>query len=181
VRRDAGREERFIIGVRVNAHKCGGGRHQKRLRKWSRSRYQCFSFWRRHLTDLCIGYGKKRLRCRTFRYRLHPTNYKSRHCFQQRYQCELYNAALEERIGAWTWERRSVSYIDQSRTLTSIKESRRRSSHRNHAVSGTLKRLDRAYIAFFQRVHRGKSLAFLDTNRYTDSTPCNGMIMAAGN
>src|SRR5450759_4916578 len=39
-------------------------------------------------------------------------------------QCELYNAALEERRGAWRWERRSISYVDQCRTLTSLREVR---------------------------------------------------------
>jgi hypothetical protein len=34
-----------------------------------------------------------------------------------RLQCELYNAALEERWGALRWERRSVSYVRQCRTL----------------------------------------------------------------
>jgi putative transposase len=73
----------------------------------------------------------------------------------------LYNAALEERIGAWTWERRSVSYIDQSRTLTSIKESRPEVVSSGITLCrGTLKRLDRAYIAFFQRVHRGEVPGF---------------------
>jgi len=39
-------------------------------------------------------------------------------------QCELYNAASEERRGAWRWEHRSVSYVDQCRTLTTLRESR---------------------------------------------------------
>jgi hypothetical protein len=33
-------------------------------------------------------------------------------------QRELYNAALEERRGAWKWERRSVSYFEQTKELT---------------------------------------------------------------
>jgi hypothetical protein len=39
-------------------------------------------------------------------------------------ECELYNAALEERRGAWRWEQRSVSYVDQCRTLTSLRAAR---------------------------------------------------------
>ena len=37
-------------------------------------------------------------------------------------QRELYNAALEERRGAWRWERRRVSRYDQYRTLTGLRE-----------------------------------------------------------
>ena len=51
---------------------------------------------------------------RTYRYLLQPTSRQrsglTRLCLGQ---CELYNAALEERRGAWAWERRSVSYVDQ--------------------------------------------------------------------
>src|ERR1035438_7955707 len=97
--------------------------------------------------------------CRTFRYRLHPTKNQIRALLlQQRYQCELYNAALEERIGAWTWERRSVSYFDQSRTLTGLKDCRPEVVASGVTLCrGTLKRLDRAYSAFFRRVKRGET------------------------
>ena len=101
-------------------------------------------------------------RCRTFRYRLHPTRLQSQALLDQlRHQCELYNAALEERIGAWNWERRSVSYFDQCRTLTGLMD------YRPEVVAsgitlcrGTLKRLDRAYSAFFRRVKDGKTPGF---------------------
>src|SRR5260221_10475961 len=39
-------------------------------------------------------------------------------------QRELYDAALEERRGAWRWERRRVSRYDQYRTLTGLREVR---------------------------------------------------------
>jgi len=55
-------------------------------------------------------------RCRTFRYLLQPTG-RQRAALEAllRVQCELYKAALEERRGAWAWERRSVTYFDQTR------------------------------------------------------------------
>jgi len=101
-------------------------------------------------------------RCRTFRYRLHPTKLQIQALLlQQRYQCELYNAALEERIGAWNWERRSVSFFDQCRTLTSMKECRPEVVVSGITLCrGTLKRLDRAYGAFFRRVKRGETPGF---------------------
>ncbi len=101
-------------------------------------------------------------RYRTFRYRLHPTKLQTQALhLQQRYQCELYNAALEERIGAWTWERRSVSFFDQCLTLTGLKDVRPEVVASGITVCrGTLKRLDRAYEAFYRRVKGGESPGF---------------------
>ncbi len=52
-------------------------------------------------------------RCRSYNYLLQPTSRKlaalERLVMLQR---ELYNAAMEERRGAWKWERRSVTYFD---------------------------------------------------------------------
>jgi putative transposase len=39
-------------------------------------------------------------------------------------QRELYNAALEERREAWKWEGRSVSYFEQTKELTELRELR---------------------------------------------------------
>jgi len=51
-------------------------------------------------------------RRRTYRYRLHPTELRSQALLRQlNFNAKMYNAALEERIGAWNWERRSVSYL----------------------------------------------------------------------
>jgi putative transposase len=64
-------------------------------------------------------------------------------------QRQLYNAALEERRGAWRWERRSIARFEQLRALTGW----------DHPVlefgvcpaRGTLTRLDRAFRAFYRR------------------------------
>jgi putative transposase len=72
-------------------------------------------------------------------------------------QCELYNAALEERRGAWRWERRSVSYVDQCRTLTALREVRPEVLAAGVTVCrGTLRRLDWAFAAFFRRCREGE-------------------------
>jgi putative transposase len=73
-------------------------------------------------------------------------------------QCELYNAALEERRGAWAWERRSVSYVDQCRTLTETREVRPDLFKCGVTVCrGTLKRLEWAFAAFYRRCHSGET------------------------
>ena len=75
-------------------------------------------------------------------------------------QRQLYNAALEERIGAY---RRGVtlSYFDQSRSLTLWRNEDQEA--RTLPVSlhrATLKRLDGAYKAFFRRVSVGEKPGF---------------------
>jgi putative transposase len=98
-------------------------------------------------------------RCRTYRYLLQPTSRQrsglTRLCLGQ---CELYNAALEERRGAWAWEHRSVSYVDQCRTLTETREVRPELFECGLTVCrGTLMRLHRAFAAFHRRCRRGET------------------------
>jgi len=77
------------------------------------------------------------------------------------YQRELYNAALEERVGAWKWERRSVSFFDQCRTLTSLADVRPEVVASGVVLCrSTLKRLDRAFAAFYRRVKSGETPGF---------------------
>jgi putative transposase len=101
-------------------------------------------------------------RCRTFRYRLHPTVKQTQALVKQLdYQRELYNAALEERIGAWKWEHRSVSYFDQCKTLTGLVDVRPEVVGCGIKLCrGTLKRLDRAFSAFFRRAEEGETPGF---------------------
>jgi transposase len=97
-------------------------------------------------------------RCRTFRYLLQPTA-RQRAALEllTRAQCELYNAALEERRGAWGWERRSVSFVDQSAEHTELRAVRPEVLTYGVTVCrGTLKRLDRAFGAFYRRCQRGE-------------------------
>lgn len=90
-------------------------------------------------------------------------------------QRELYNAALEERRGAWLWERRSVSRFEQCKTLIGWQ----------HPVlefgvcpaKGTLLRLDRAFHGFYRRCRTGQTPGFprfksanrWDSVEYTDT------------
>src|ERR1035438_8488415 len=101
-------------------------------------------------------------RCRTFRYRLHPTKHQTQALLRQlELQRELYNAALEERISAWTVRRQSVSFFDQCRTLTSLKDVRPEVLTSGvDLCRGTLKRLDWAFSAFYRRNKRNESPGF---------------------
>lgn len=78
-----------------------------------------------------------------------------------RLHCELYNAALEERIDAYRKAGKSVSYYDQQNALPEIKlawpELQEMGSH---ALQQTLRRLDLAFQDFFRRVKAGQTPGF---------------------
>ena len=92
----------------------------------------------------------------TYTYRLNPE--KRQHRALERIleqQRQLYNAALEERILAWA-KGRSISEADQSRSLTQIRaDDPAFAGVQRRIQRGTLKRLDRAYKAFFRRAKAG--------------------------
>jgi putative transposase len=97
-------------------------------------------------------------RCRSFRFLVNPT-VRQRQALETLlgWQCELYNAALEERRGAWHWEHRSVSYVEQCRTLTTLREVRPEVLSAGVVVCrGTLRRLDWAFAGFYRRCRAGK-------------------------
>lgn len=78
-----------------------------------------------------------------------------------RLHCELYNAALEERIDAWRKAGKSISYYDQQNALPEIKAARPEFVELgSHALQQTLRRLDLAFAAFFRRVKAGQTPGF---------------------
>lgn len=100
---------------------------------------------------------------RAFKYRLRPTRPQRRMLEAMLADhCDLYNAALEERRTAWQKARVSVRYGDQSAQLKDL---------RHHDPDGqgrwsfssqqdTLRRLNRAFEAFFRRVRLGQAPGF---------------------
>lgn len=95
----------------------------------------------------------------TFVFKLKPTA--SQAAGLQRYldvAREVYNAALEQRIAAWArGEHRS--WVDQSREIKDLRESGLLGGCHVHTVQGALRRLDRAYQAFFARCAVGAGSA----------------------
>ena len=75
--------------------------------------------------------------------------------------CRLYNAALEHRRWAWKMGQTSISLYDQSRELTQVRADDQAFGdvHRTIQV-GTLRRLDKAFDAFFRRVKSGDAPGF---------------------
>jgi putative transposase len=74
---------------------------------------------------------------------------------------KLYNAALEQRIWAWKWQRHSITFAEQCRENTALRrECPEYQALNSHSCQSTLKRLDRAFGAFFRRVKAGQTPGF---------------------
>ena len=74
---------------------------------------------------------------------------------------ELYNAGLEERREAWRKCRVSVTEAMQGAQLPGIKEVRPEFAEAHSQVlQDVLKRLDRAFQAFFRRVKAGEKAGY---------------------
>lgn len=99
---------------------------------------------------------------KTYKFRLYPTARQKRKLEEWfGLSCELYNAALQERRDAWVINRVNISYKDQNKQLTEIKDIRPEYKDINsHALQDALRRLDKAFQAFFRRVKAGESPGF---------------------
>jgi len=75
---------------------------------------------------------------------------------------QLYNAALEERISAWRHGNHSISYEDQTSSLTLIRDALPDDWAWMNCSSQqvTLRRLNKAFQAFFVRCKRGQTPGF---------------------
>ena len=78
-----------------------------------------------------------------------------------RLHCELFNAALQERIEAYHKAGKSVSYYEQQNDLPEIKGDRPEFVELgSHALQQTLRKLDLAFQSFFRRVKAGQTPGF---------------------
>lgn len=74
--------------------------------------------------------------------------------------CETYNAALSERKEAWKLQRKSISYGDQQLQLTELRKDPRFAKIAVDIQREPLRRLDRAFKAFFRRCKAGEKPGF---------------------
>lgn len=99
---------------------------------------------------------------RSHKYRIYPTEAQSAKldemlsCF-----CSLYNAALESRIDAYRKAGKTIGYNEQAAALKEIRGFDAQYAQFSHtAKQKVLRRLDKAYKAFFARVKRGDKAGF---------------------
>ena len=99
---------------------------------------------------------------RTYRVRLYPSRAGHKALDQQfRAQCTLYNAALQHRRDAYRMAGKSITRAQQSKELTLVRADDPEYAAVNRTIQiATLRRLDRAFQAFFKRVKNGETPGF---------------------
>lgn len=98
---------------------------------------------------------------KTYRYRLYPTRAQAELLNGQLAEaCRLYNAALQERRDAWRINRVSLSFYTQDAQLKEIRAAGDVGIENFSCARDVLKRVDRAFAAFFCRVKRGERAGF---------------------
>ena len=93
---------------------------------------------------------------KTFRYRLYPT--KAQTIFlegQLREACDLYNCALEERKSAWDVCRKQIGLYEQELQLKPMRAEGLVNIPNYMCSANVLRRVDRAFRAFFRRCKSG--------------------------
>jgi putative transposase len=74
--------------------------------------------------------------------------------------CETYNACLQERIGAWKLQRKSISYRNQQDQITELRKDDQFNWVACDIQRDPLRRVDRAFKAFFKRCKTGAKPGF---------------------
>ncbi|HXN22012.1 MAG TPA: transposase [Candidatus Dormibacteraeota bacterium] len=124
---------------------------------------------------------------KTFKFRLYPNRKQQEQMLKTLDACrEIYNAGLQERIGAWKC-RTPVNYNKQQNQLPEIKEIRTELLDiYSHALQDPLRRLDKAFQAFFRRCKSGQTPGFprfkgrnrFDSFTYPDGFKLTGAILS---
>jgi putative transposase len=100
------------------------------------------------------------VRC-AFKYRLYPTKAQTQFLEGQlREACDLYNAAKQERDDAWKTCRKSINYYDQANQLKAMRAEGVIGLANYDVSQDVLRRVDKTYKAFFDRVMRGEKPGF---------------------
>ncbi len=127
--------------------------------------------------DMC---RKERNVRRAYKFRLYPKKETEQKLYWTLSRCrELYNAALSERRDAYRYAQKSISYYDQQNDLPEIKREIREEYQdiAAHVLQDVLRRLDRAFQAFFRRCKNGQVPGFprfQGRNRYDSFTYPDG-------
>jgi putative transposase len=112
---------------------------------------------------------------KTYTYKLKPTPQQERLLERTLMLCRhVYNAAVSERREAWQMRGITITYYHQKAELPGIKEAMPEYSEVNAQVlQDVVLRVDRAFQAFFRRIHAGEKPGyprFHGRNRYSSFT-----------
>ena len=111
---------------------------------------------------------------KAYKYRIYPTRKQAELLDQELAAAQgLYNAGLEQRRTAWKRCGRSLTYLDQAADLKDLRQSGVPTPANYSACQDILRRLDKAFQAFFRRLKAGKKPGFprfRSRNRYDSLT-----------
>jgi putative transposase len=97
----------------------------------------------------------------TYKYRLYPTDAQVDFLNGElREACSLYNAALEERIGAYKTCHKSINYYDQANQLKAMRADGCLTLTNFSCCQDVLRRVNKTFAAFFARCKRGDKPGF---------------------
>jgi putative transposase len=99
---------------------------------------------------------------RSYKYRIYPSKKQARLLDKMLWVHRgIYNDALKHRITCWKQHGKSIGLYDQTYDLKLIRQDEPDVAWCNfHALNRTLRRLDKAYQAFFRRIKSGESPGF---------------------
>ena len=123
---------------------------------------------------------------KTYKYRLYPNKEQQRKLNETLWLCSLvYNRCLAERREAWKNERRSLTAYDQIKQLPAWKkEGPRLNQVYSQVLQDVVRRVDKAFQAFFRRVKAGEKPGyprFKSASRYDSFTyPQSGFQLQNG-
>jgi putative transposase len=121
---------------------------------------------------------------KAFKYRLYPTPQQEQHLLFVLRRCRhLYNSALEQRKAFYQMRRKSLGYSAQAAELAEIKAAYPAYQDiRVLVLQDVLRRLDKAFAAFFRRLRNGEKPGyprFQGEGRYDSFTyPQSGFALA---
>src|SRR5215213_7793105 len=97
----------------------------------------------------------------SFKYRLHPSRAQDKSLAGMLEAfCNLYNAGLQQRIEAYRRRGISLRYLDQANELKSVRAADEQlAGYSYSAEQQVLRRLDKAFKAFFRRLKERKGKA----------------------
>ncbi|MXX90189.1 MAG: helix-turn-helix domain-containing protein, partial [Boseongicola sp. SB0665_bin_10] len=99
---------------------------------------------------------------RSYKYRLYPNGAQDAALSDMLgHFCDLYNAGLQQRIEAWHRQGVSLGYVDQANELKAVRDAvPELAGYSYSAEQQVLRRLDKAFAAFFRRLKEGKTPGF---------------------
>jgi len=123
---------------------------------------------------------------KAYKYRLYPNREQRKAIGFTLERCHLlYNRLLGERIHAYKSEGKSVTYYDQANTLSERKRHIPTLKHvHSQVLQDVVRRLDKAFQAFFRRVKRGETPGFprfRSATQYDSFTYPQGGYTISGN